>query len=66
MILQQYAANYNDTNQNIAIGPVTAEENNMMSVADSNNGYKFDIPSCKVIAVDNGNISNITVDIVYH
>jgi hypothetical protein len=45
---------------------VTAEENNMMVVADSNNGNKFHIPSCKVIAVDNGNISNIIVDLEYH
>jgi hypothetical protein len=40
-----------------------AEENNMMVVADSGSGDKFHIPSCKVIAVDNGNISTILVDI---
>jgi hypothetical protein len=38
---------------NTAIGHVTAEENNMMVVADSGSGDKFHTPSCKVITVDN-------------
>lgn len=51
---------------NIPIGYVIAEENNMMIVTDDDKGNKFIIPSCKVISVDKRNTSNLTMDIEYH
>ena len=48
---------------NLQIGRVTSEENNMIIITNDNSGKKFIIPSCKVISVGKRNPSNLTVDI---
>ena len=50
----------------IPLGYVRAEENGMMIVTDHNDGYKFAIPSCKVISVVKGDINKLIVDIEHH
>jgi hypothetical protein len=50
----------------IPLGYVTAEENNTIMVTAHNDGYKFAIPSCKVITVVKGDINKLIVDIEYH
>jgi hypothetical protein len=45
---------------NLPIGRVTSEENNMIIITNDNSGKKFIIPSCKVISVDKG---SLTLDI---
>jgi hypothetical protein len=49
----------------IQIGNVVGEENDKMTIMDSNDGNKFTIPSCKVISVDKTDTNNIIIDIEY-
>jgi hypothetical protein len=49
----------------IQIGNIVGEENDKMTIMDSNDGNKFTIPSCKVISVDKTDTNNIIIDIEY-
>jgi hypothetical protein len=54
------------TLDDIPLGYLTAEENNMMTVIDYKDGNKFGIPSCKVITVIEGNFNKLFVDLEHH
>jgi hypothetical protein len=47
------------------IGNVVDEENDKLLITDSKYGYKFTIPSYKVIPIDKTNSNTLIVDIEY-
>jgi hypothetical protein len=49
----------------IQIGNVVDEENDMLFIIDSNYRNKFSIPNCKVISVDKTDANSLIVDLEY-
>jgi hypothetical protein len=54
------------TLDDIPLGYLIAEENNMMIVTDYKDRNKFAIPGCKVITVINGEFLKLFVDLEHH